>query len=46
MFMLRHGNNSEKLRWVLELAGEEFHEARDKGTPFRVLFESRTTVHW
>jgi len=27
MFTLRYDNNSEKLRWVLELAGEEFHEA-------------------
>ena len=29
MFMLRHSNDSEKLRWVLELAGEEFHEVSD-----------------
>lgn len=28
IFVLRHTNYSEKLRWALELSGEEFHEVR------------------
>ncbi|CAN0311885.1 unnamed protein product, partial [Pylaiella littoralis] len=40
IFVLRHSNYSERLRWVLELSGEEFHEV-----PVAIFFERSTAMY-